>query len=354
MHKSFAGHVYETINTHLLYYILASTMDTSPRDISENDKNIIFHQLDLNLNRLTLQAFLHGLYTGIVTVTLWNILNSPKHLRSTFLQTIIIVLYVLATISLAMQWGFGCRAFIYHGENYSSVFDALVEFGPWWRANYIVGDVTGGISTVLVDITIIWRCWTLWNHQWKVIFIPTLCTVAGTVTKCMQIRSNLHNPLDNVSKTNIFAVDIDWTLIYILLTLAVALLCTSLIIYRIFRHAPEVTASRKIIAMLIESLAMYSLSLIIYIALESRNLKASYYADTIAAYVKAIAPTLLIGRVSAYANTISARQQMVAMWENHAPLVGCFRDEDTNNSSGCHCRDDGYQLSSGTSDKDTV
>ncbi|KAK0222374.1 hypothetical protein IW262DRAFT_1380132 [Armillaria fumosa] len=108
--------------------------------------------------------------------------------------------------------------------------------------------------------------------------------------------------------------------------------------------------------MLIESLAMYSLSLIIYIALQvvSRNLQAGYYADTIAAYIRAIAPTLLVGRVSAYVNTISARRKMVAMWENHTPLVGCFRDEDTNNSSICHCLGDGYQMSSGTSGKETL
>ncbi|SJL15475.1 uncharacterized protein ARMOST_18973 [Armillaria ostoyae] len=328
-------------------------METPPSDLSQNDKNIIFYQLDLNLNRLILQALLHGFYTGIVAVTLWNIFTSPKHLRSTFLRTIIFILYVLSTISLAMSWAFGRRAFVHYGNNYYTVFAALLDYGPWWRANYVVGDVTGGISTFLVDITIIWRCWRLWNRQWKVIFIPILCAIAGTVTKSMQIRSNLLDSIDVISKTNVFAVDINWALIYILLTLATALLCTFSIIYRILRHAPEITTSHKIIAMLIESLAMYSLSLIIYIALVSRNLKASYYADTIAAYIRAIAPTLLVGRVSAYANTISARRKMVATFENHPPLVGCFRDEDTNNSSGCHCLD-GHQTSSGSSGKETV
>ncbi|PBK96136.1 hypothetical protein ARMGADRAFT_1142865 [Armillaria gallica] len=315
-------------------------METSPLDLCQNDRNIIFYQLDLNLNRLILQALLHGLYTGIVAVTLWNIFTAPKHLQSTFLRTIIFMLYILSTISLAMSWAFGRRAFIRYGKNcYYTVFAALVDYGPWWRANYVVGDVTGGISTFLVDITIIWRCWRLWNRQWRVIVVPILCAVAGT---------------DNVSKTNVFEVDINWALIYILLTLAIALLCTFLIIYRILRHAPEIATSRKIIAMLIESLALYSLSLIIYIALVSRNLKASYYADTIAAYIRAVAPTLLVGRVSAYANTISARQKMVTMWETHPPLVGCFRDEDTNNSSGCHCLDDRHQTSSGSSGKETV
>ncbi|PBK62560.1 hypothetical protein ARMSODRAFT_1024760 [Armillaria solidipes] len=326
-------------------------MEAPPADISQDEKNIFFSVLDLNMNTMILQALLHGLYTGIVAVTLRVIFSSPRRLHRSFLYIIIIMLYVLPTIPFGINLAFVRRAFIEHGDNYYSVFSAFVDFCPLHTAYLLANGITGGISVLLVDITIIWRCWVLWDRQWRVILVPMGCVVVGTVMKILQTLSNIHKFTDDTSKTGAFAAEIDWTLIYVLLTLATTLLSTLLIIYRIVWHAPELSAARKIIEMLIESCAVYSLSLIIYLALVSRNLESAYYADIIAVYVRPIAPTLLVGRVSAHANTSLRREQMVAQWENHPPLVGCFREEDTNNT---HRPDDGHQTVSGLSGKETV
>ncbi|KAK0429768.1 hypothetical protein EV421DRAFT_2025793 [Armillaria borealis] len=326
-------------------------MDAQPPDISQDEKNILFGVLDMNINTMILQALLHGLYTGIVAVTLWTIFSSPRQLHSISLCIIIITLYILSTIPFGINWAFERSAFIKHGNNYYCVFMALVDLGPWRRGYFLANGITGGISVLLVDITIIWRCWVLWDRQWRVIFVPMVCVAVGTVMKILQTLSNIHKFTEDNSKTGHFAAETDWTLIYVFMTLATTLLCTLLIIYRIVCHAPRMTASRKIIEMLIESCAMYSISLIIYVALVSRNLESSYYADIIAAYVRPIAPTLLVARVSAHANTSLRREQMVAQWENHPPLVGCFREEDTNNS---HHSDDDHQTVSGLSGKETV
>lgn len=106
--------------------------------------------------------------------------------------------------------------------------------------------------------------------------------------KAMQILSvNLHNSNHDISKINFFTMaEIDWSLIYILLTLATTLICTLLVVYRIIRHAPWMSASRKLIEMLVESSAMYSISLIVYLVLLSKNSESTYYADIISAYVK--------------------------------------------------------------------
>ncbi len=107
-----------------------------------------------------------------------------------------------------------------------------------------------------------------------------------SVMKIIQILSTVRNSANDISKHGQFAADIDWPLIYIFLTLATNLVCTLLIIHRILRHAPGMSATYKIVEMLIESAAMYSLSLIIYFALVFRNLDSAYYADVIATYVK--------------------------------------------------------------------
>ncbi len=41
-------------------HILSSTMQASLPDLSPEDRTVIFHKFDLNLNRLIVEAFLHG------------------------------------------------------------------------------------------------------------------------------------------------------------------------------------------------------------------------------------------------------------------------------------------------------
>ncbi|KAK0244890.1 hypothetical protein EDD85DRAFT_932854 [Armillaria nabsnona] len=320
-----------------------------PSDISQDDKNGIFVTLDVNLNCMVLQALLHGLYTGIVAVTLWTIFSSPKRLRGTLLFTMITVLYMLLTTLFPMAWTTLHHAFIENGDSYYTVIMALEDQGSWWRAYSLYSGISGGISTFLVDVVIIWRCWILWDRQWRMVLIPMVCTVASIVMKGIQIFTASRNP-----GINHFTTEINWSLVYILLTLSTTVMCTVAIVYRLLRCAPGISASRKLVEMLIESSSIYSLSLIIYLATVSKNLESSFYADIIAAYCKAIAPTLLVGRVSAHSNAISQRHKMIAMWENHTPLVGCFREEDFNDSPVYHCPDDGHQTPLGSSGKETV
>ncbi|KAK0232326.1 hypothetical protein EDD85DRAFT_956165 [Armillaria nabsnona] len=44
-----------------------------PSDLTNDYKAAIFQLLDANLNSTILYALLHGIYTGILAVTLWNI-----------------------------------------------------------------------------------------------------------------------------------------------------------------------------------------------------------------------------------------------------------------------------------------
>ncbi|PBK96198.1 hypothetical protein ARMGADRAFT_1028389 [Armillaria gallica] len=152
-------------------------MDVPPPDLSQDAKNVIFEQLDLNLNTMILESWLHGLYTGIVIITLWVIFTSKKRLHGTFLCTIIIMLYILLTTSFTMNWVFESHASIEYGNNYYSVFKELTDNV---EANYFIDGITGGIGTILVDITIIWHCWVLWDYQWQVVFIPMMCAVVAT------------------------------------------------------------------------------------------------------------------------------------------------------------------------------
>ncbi|PBK62544.1 hypothetical protein ARMSODRAFT_1089115 [Armillaria solidipes] len=306
--KFFGRRVYIKLRACLLTHALPSAMRTSPPDLSQDDRIAIFHDLDLYLNTTILQALLHGLYTGIVAITLWTIFSSPTKI---FLRIVIITLYALLTIAFAMNWAFERRALAEYSHNYYSVYKSLSSGGPW-ITYYLINGITGGISTLIVDVTITWRCWALWDRKWRVVLIPIICAVAGTTMKTMQILTAFHNnPPDNI-KPGGFAVEIDWSLMYILTTMVTTVICTILILYRIVRLAHRLSSFRSIISSLIESSAMYSLVLIVYLTLVVMNLMAAYYADTFATYIRAIAPTLLVLRVAAGSNSRSSNEETTA------------------------------------------
>ncbi|KAK0237609.1 hypothetical protein EDD85DRAFT_830887 [Armillaria nabsnona] len=311
---------------------MPTTMRGPPPDLSQDDMRAIVDMLDVCLNLIILQALLHGLYTGIVAVTLWTTYTSTKRLHNTFLRTIIILLYLLSTMAFAISWAFEHRTFIKYGYNYYSVFRAFTDDGPWWRACYLISSITGGISTILVDVTLTWRCWTLWDRQWWVILIPMMCAVVGAVMKGMQMFSDIHVLLlsDNMNE---YVAQIDWPLIYSLMTLATNLMCTLFIVYRIVHFAQRIFSFRSIISAMIESSAIYPLAMIVYLVLVGRNLMSASYADIIVAYSKGIAPTFLVLRVATGSTSSSDDEEST----NSRPLSDInFRpmgEEDTSSSN---------------------
>ncbi len=102
----------------------------------------------------------------------------------------------------------------------------------------------------------------------------------------MQIRSYFIDTTSDIGNTGGFAAFIDWPLICLSLTFATTLLCTLLIVYRIVHLASGISSYGKIVEIVIESSAMYSLTLIVDLALVARNLESAYYADMIMAYMK--------------------------------------------------------------------
>ncbi|KAK0244790.1 hypothetical protein EDD85DRAFT_932795 [Armillaria nabsnona] len=192
------------------------------------------------------------------------------------------------------------------------------------------------MSTFIVDVTIIWRCWVLWGRRRRIIFIPGLCAIVGTISKSTQIRNIFINTSD-IGNSGVFAADIDCALIYLSLTLTTNLLCTLLIVHRIVRLASGVSSYGKIVEIVIESSAMYSLTLIVYLALVARNLESSFYADIITAYVKVIAPTLLVGRVTASSNSNSGSQVIIHSTRDPSSTLSRFIV--SKRESGLVCQD---------------
>ncbi|PBK70835.1 hypothetical protein ARMSODRAFT_1033739 [Armillaria solidipes] len=264
-----------------------------PSDFTDDDKAVIFQFLDAELNSTILYALLYGIYTGILAVTLWNIsINKSWPIRRATV-VVIILLHALITIDVAVEWSHIRFALIENGQTFWTVYLYFDSINTAYWGNVIVAS----ISTILADSYMIWCCWMVWGRCWLVVLLPIFSLVATIVSRSM---GEYYGYIYASTLSDVFV------LLYISFVLATTLSCTLLIIYRIvavagIRHgaADRLGVFRRFIEVLVESSALYSLSLMLDLAFTVRKDPRLYYFDIIAGIAKGVAPTLLVGRAAA-------------------------------------------------------
>ncbi|PBK59842.1 hypothetical protein ARMSODRAFT_1071074 [Armillaria solidipes] len=245
-----------------------------PSDLPDSFKALVFQELDASLNRTILEALLYGMYTGILAVTLWNIfINKCWQIRRG-LAVVIILLHGLTTISFAATWSYVHSLFI---ENGKSFWTAYLMLANGTQATVLTADIASTMNTIIADLYMIWCCWMVWGQCWVTVLLPILSLIAATVLKIIEVYQN------HISTTKVI-----FPTLYIAFVLATTLWCTLLIIYRILTVAGVTRGA-----------ALYSISLILYLALLICDDFGVVYLEVIAGIAKGVAPTLLIGRAAA-------------------------------------------------------
>ncbi|PBK93602.1 hypothetical protein ARMGADRAFT_129461 [Armillaria gallica] len=226
----------------------------------------------------------------MVAVTLGNMIfmDKSRPTRPT-MAIMIILLYISTTIAFAFTWSYIHSLFVGHGQTLWTKYMLYQNPG----VGITIGAATAGaISTVLADSTMVWRCWRVWGRRWLTVLLPGLLLVSHMVFKIIAI-STRYAPPDG------------FMLGYVLCSsfaLASTLWCTLLIIYRIVHtlaRSGRLGAYFHVIEILVESSALYAISLILFVAFYARNDATLYYFDVLSAITRGIAPTLLVGRVAA-------------------------------------------------------
>ncbi|KAK0226895.1 hypothetical protein EDD85DRAFT_958679 [Armillaria nabsnona] len=278
---------------------------TEVPNLSHADIQVIFQNTDAFFNAILMQAFCKGIYTGIIAITMWTVFSAKDTncgLSSHMMVFVILCLYVLDTLTFAYEWSFYHWAFIDNGWNFWTVFLASYSFTPEYKRIQWVQGVSGAISTLAADTSMIWRCWIVWGQHWLIILLPMLCLLTGTVTKVFEVYNTFHNFQDNIPNQFYNGKIALWAILYISCIMATTLLCTLLIIYRIItvsHRGMGIQSFRSIIEIIVESALIYSIALLVYIILVAHNSPAKLYADILAVCARGIAPTLIVGRVAA-------------------------------------------------------
>ncbi|KAK0192544.1 hypothetical protein F5146DRAFT_1040409 [Armillaria mellea] len=281
-----------------------ATLADIPSNLTDDDKAYVFQFLDTQLNSRILFALLYGIYTGILAVTLLNIfINKCWPIRRAMV-VFIIFLHALITISFAANWSYIHTAFIDNGKSFWTVY--LTPSGV--AVSFETG-IAASASTILADLFMIWWCWMVWGRRRLVVLLPILTLVSATAARIIQIY------LDHFKKPSEVFITL-----YTSSTFATTLWCTSLIICRILtvvrvkrRADGRLRLYRHFLEVLVESSALYSISLIVYLAFTIQENLGLFYLDVISTITKGVAPTLLVGRITAghRAHPNDSRQESV-------------------------------------------
>ncbi|KAJ7906203.1 hypothetical protein B0H13DRAFT_2333778 [Mycena leptocephala] len=220
----------------------------------------LFGLRDIYLNITLVQAFGNGIYFVIFFLALYAMVFKRKTHKLLFI--VVILMYIFATIQTCVHWAIIRNAFVTHGTS------------PDDTVNYLTQPTFTSLSCPR-------RCWSptpfsptaslcyaVWNHDWRVIILPTMSTIGGTVLGILTVVET-GNFVKYGGDSNAF---VDYARPYFSMCLVTTLLATALIVLRILwltrDHAGTAFSGyRAIIEMVVESALLYSITLIVYILL---------------------------------------------------------------------------------------
>ncbi|KAK0192011.1 hypothetical protein F5146DRAFT_1038015 [Armillaria mellea] len=269
-------------------------MTTAGTDVGFSDIEVQAW-LDGAFNSHILAYYVYGFYTGLFGISIWQLLAIKKMSRArVYLGCIITALYSFSLINIIATWIQFRRAFVFTTSDLER-YELFGLSSPLWR---IVGDTATASSLIIADCTIIWRCWVVWAHDWRIIMLP-ICLVIGEIVSgvIVVVRQFMLNLAINETTTN-------WALVTMATTLGTNVLCTALIVGRVLYVARGhrgiiggIRTYRGIIEILVESAALYSIVFVVLMILYPLDGYGYMYLQMISYPITGIAPTLIILRV---------------------------------------------------------
>ncbi|PBK63363.1 hypothetical protein ARMSODRAFT_541034 [Armillaria solidipes] len=251
--------------------------------------------LDDNLNSYILGCYVHGIYTGLFGIAIWQLLAVTKISKARiYMGCIITVLYIFSMIYVAATWIVFSRAYVFATSfraRYNLMFSPVL-----WET---VADTASGLNLIIADCTIIWRCWAVWAHDWRVTIFPIFFVIGGTFCG---VNIVVHQFVASFCRDG---TETNWAVATIVATLGTNILCTALIVGRIVYVARghrgvmgSIRTYRGVLEIVVESAALYSTTFVVLMILYPLEGNEYMYPQALIFSVTGIAPTLIILRVA--------------------------------------------------------
>ncbi|KAJ7238713.1 hypothetical protein C8J57DRAFT_1727601 [Mycena rebaudengoi] len=253
------------------------------------------------LHGTLIEVLLHGkllcFYSCLFCMTLYAMIFKVLHKTNVALLAAIVGMYLLSAIHVVCRCVIISNAFI--ASSASPATTAVYLIQPPLGLS-IAGATVSTTNTLIADCVLIWRCWVVWNRNWKIIVLPLICTCVGAGLGYKSIHEQAAYIINPNLDRNKY---VDYGTPYFALSLVTTSLATIFIVFRIITMTdPAARKARgytRAIEIMVESAALYSISLIVFLPFLVQ--KASFdsgYPQAFITQLTGICPTLIVARVS--------------------------------------------------------
>lgn len=251
---------------------------------------------------LWVESVLYGVYTMLFSACIYVLLHAKRRPgvgpNKPLLATAIII-FSLCTIHVSVAFARGIIGFV-DGQNVPhGAEEYYTKISLWLN---IFKQALYATNNIVADGLVIYRCYIVWNYSRWIIVGPIVMLLATTVCAYLAV----YNFSQVVSGADVFAFNIaQWGTALFAISLATNITVTSLIAGRIWWLSRETAVLgvkhlrkyHRAIAIIIESGAIYSVSLLILLVLYCLQSNAQYIAYDALSQIMGIVPTLIIVRV---------------------------------------------------------
>ncbi|KAF7371121.1 hypothetical protein MSAN_00747300 [Mycena sanguinolenta] len=259
-----------------------------------------------SLRRTEVNAGAYGVLFGICVHILLYSRRAPGTTFNPLLWTAV-AMFTMSTMHVCVGLVRGLTAFIGQ-ENVPD--GALAYFAEIWLWISIFKQALYATNNIVADGLVIYRCYIVWGSNFKVIVVPIIMLIATSVCGYLagfnfsQVKPGEDVFVSNIAEwgTALFSLSLSTNIVVISLIAMTVLVAGR--IYWIARTTRRLlgssTSSRKYqnaVAIILESGAIYSVSLMTLLILYCLKTNAQYIVYDALAQIMGIAPTLIIVRV---------------------------------------------------------
>ncbi|KIP05774.1 hypothetical protein PHLGIDRAFT_119540 [Phlebiopsis gigantea 11061_1 CR5-6] len=250
----------------------------------------------------SLSLVLYGVYLVMFTMSVHSLLNTKVRSGSVNKAIVAAVFLLFATITAQCIISLTQLLVALNNSNSNDIPTDVLLLNEVSSSLNIAGLALFLIEIFVSDLLMIYRLWVIWQRSWPAVVPPIICYIACIA--CSGIF--LHDISILPSGSDLFnPADTKWLIAGVAMTCTVTIYCTCLLSYKLWssqravRHATTYSRSwsaYRIIAVLVESAALYTacnLALLFTFAFGSLG---SYIVQDVAAPMTGIALSLITTR----------------------------------------------------------
>ncbi|EJD43900.1 hypothetical protein AURDEDRAFT_114458 [Auricularia subglabra TFB-10046 SS5] len=265
----------------------------APHSISWSSALLVQTILVSVLYGLAILLFVHSMRALLRRAKMRDMVNYPLFISAPFL-------FVFATLHVLGTWLRAYRGFVVYAPG-PEAYWALIT-----TPEKTLGQAGQIAGVALADGMTVYRCWAIWDRRWTVVLVPTLTLVATFVSSVVFVTLQHHVDV----QTSIFDKMVtQWTEAWLASSLITTGICTLLITWRLVRvqtslresgahiGAGNRTVTSRVVVILIESAAIYSINNLLYCVLYAVNQVPETWFSGMESTVASITFSLIIIRV---------------------------------------------------------